>query len=394
MQTNIELASASGQAIGLPLAARRERQSAVIERKPRPASLFMLVKEVKRSERWETMVWIGIAIAAVVLLAMSFAVRTPLANEQKPLTLNPSPHRMGRGEQSEVPRHQGSFLWSLDSPHVGGYGSGKQFVADAMDSQQMFGGVPIIAEFFSQLNDDLVESASGAKVIVTPYVVEQSVARKDFARMSSEDLKQLKLFCSEFLDRFAAAKLESFRINGRTANMENVLPVVFGGGSCAGATEECVNSREELADAEGLGDVVVSAEIQADNFVDFLTFGSKHQDGRRIFFGAELFAYVVSARAGEHDVKDDEGRMTLGYSIDGFITAVADRDVKTVAFHDFFESEEDVRIIFDNKNPGFHRVNHADFLSHAGHNGSRSVKQLPPPSRGSYTTSPPWARAI
>ena len=26
--------------------------------------------------------------------------------------------------------------------------------------------------------------------------------------------------------------------------------------------------------------------------------------------------------------------------------------------------------------------------------GRRSVKQLPPPSRGSHTTSPPWARAI
>src|SRR5262249_4011247 len=163
-------------------------------------------------------------------------------------------------------------------------------------------------------------------------------------------------------DRFAAAKLESFRINGCAANMKDILSVRFGGGRCAGATQECVNSRKEFADAEGLGDVVVSAEIQSDNFVDFLTFSSQHQDGRRIFCGAELFAYVVPTHAGEHYVKDDEGRVTLGYSIDGFVAAIADGDVKAVAFHNFFESEEDVRIVFDNKNPGFHRVNDADFF--------------------------------
>lgn len=71
MQTNIELAGASGRAIRLPVAARRERQC-VVQRPARPVSLFTLVKEVNRSERWENVVWIGIAIATLVLLVMSF----------------------------------------------------------------------------------------------------------------------------------------------------------------------------------------------------------------------------------------------------------------------------------------------------------------------------------
>ena len=258
----------------------------------------------------------------------------------------------------------------------------------------MFGGLPVVAEFFSQLNDDLVESAGGAEVIVAPDVVEQAVPRKNFAGMSGEELKELKLFCCEFLDRFAAAQLESFRVDGGAADMEDIMPVLFHCGSCAGTTEKCVDSCKEFADAEGFGDVVVSAEVKSDDFVDFLTFSSKHQDGRRVLFGAELFAYVVPARAGEHDVEDDEGRVTLGYSINGFIATVANGHVKSVPLHDFFESKEDVRIIFNDENSGLHRVSHADFLSQAGHSGSRSVKQLPPPSRRSYTTSPPWARAI
>ena len=69
--------------------------------------------------------------------------------------------------------------------------SWEQFVADTVDGQEMFGGVAVVAEFFSQLHDDLIESAGSAEVIVTPDVVEQTVARENFAGVSGEDLKQL-----------------------------------------------------------------------------------------------------------------------------------------------------------------------------------------------------------
>jgi hypothetical protein len=337
---------------------------------------------LKRAERWETMVWVGLAIAAAVLLVMSFVFTVSVGRA--------SPRAVPIGKAKVF--HRLAVLPARGNPLAPPLG--KKFVADAVDSQQMFGSVPIVAEFFSQLNDDLVERARSAEVIVTPDVVEQAVTRKNFARMSGEELKQLKLFCSEFLDRFAAAQLESFRINGCAADVEDSVPVLFCDWSCAGAAEECVDSCKEFADAEGFGDVVISAEVQSDNFVDFLTFSSQHQDGRRILFGAELFAYVIPARAGEHDVQNNEGRMALGYRLNGFIATVADGHVKAVPFHDFFESEEDMWIIFNDENSGFHRFYHADFLSQPGHSGSRSVKQLPPPSRDSYTTSPPWARAI
>lgn len=103
-----------------------------------------MVMEVKRAERWETLVWVGIAVAALALMVMSFAGRE-----------SPPPPRQGpRGET-----------------RVGRYGSKNQFVANAVDGQQMFGSVPVVAEFFSQLNDDLIEGARGTEVIVAPYVV-------------------------------------------------------------------------------------------------------------------------------------------------------------------------------------------------------------------------------
>jgi hypothetical protein len=340
MQTNIEMAAASGRMVGLPVTARRGQKTFAVER---PTSLFTLVKEVKRAERWETMVWAGIAIAAVVLLVMSLAIVVGGASSA---TVGQAPPRAAETTESIAPeRLAGTLAPPLKN----------KFVTDAMDGEEMFGRVPVVAEFFSELNDDLVESAGGAEVIVTPYVVEQSVTGENFAGVSGEELKELKFFCGEFLDGFAAAQLKSFRVDGDVADVENFLSVLFGGGSCAGTTKEGVNSGEQFADAEGLGDVVVSAEIQSDDFVDFLTFRSQHQNGGRIFLGAELFAYVVPAGAREHDVKDDQGRVAFAYCLDGFIATVADGHVKTVPFHDFFQSEENVGIIFDDENPGFHR---------------------------------------
>ena len=72
-----------------------------------------------------------------------------------------------------------------------------------------------------------------------------------------------------------------------------------------------MDAGQQFADAEGLGDVIIRAEVQSDDFVDFLAFGGEHQDGRRDFFGAELFADVVTARAGQHDIQDDQGRWCL-----------------------------------------------------------------------------------
>src|SRR5215510_10930553 len=122
MQTNIELAGASGRAIQLPVSARRERQTIAAERPARSSTLFAVMKELKQAERWETMVWVGIAIAALVLLVMSFVFGMRAFQNKT---------NAARWGHRALP-------------------SGKKFVADAVDGQEMFGGIPVVAEFFSQ----------------------------------------------------------------------------------------------------------------------------------------------------------------------------------------------------------------------------------------------------
>src|SRR4051812_49378557 len=98
-------------------------------------------------------------------------------------------------------------------PHLG-----IEFVADAVDSEEVFGFGAVVAKLFSQLHDDLVEGARGAIVVLAPDFVEEAVARKDFAGMGAKKLEEFQFAGSQFLDGFAAANLKSFRIDGGVAD--------------------------------------------------------------------------------------------------------------------------------------------------------------------------------
>ena len=115
-----------------------------------------------------------------------------------------------------------------------------------------------------------------------------------------------------------------------------------------------MNARQQLADAERLGDIVIGAEIQANNFVDFLPFGGEHHNRCGNFFGAELFADVVSTQARQHDIENDESGTMFGEGGHGLVASIANCHFETVALEDFFQAEKDVGIVFDNQDFGFH----------------------------------------
>src|SRR5437867_13243908 len=115
-----------------------------------------------------------------------------------------------------------------------------------------------------------------------------------------------------------------------------------------------MNARQQLAHTKRLGDVIVGAEVEADDFVELLAFGGEHQNRSGEFFCAKLFADVITAQAGQHDIEEDHGRAMFGDSIDGGIAAIANGHFEAVAGQDFLQPEQNVRIIFDNENLVFH----------------------------------------
>ena len=58
-----------------------------------------------------------------------------------------------------------------------------QLVANSVNRDQIFWFTPVVCEFFSQLHDYLVQSPRCAVVIVTPHLIQQTIARKHLGCM-------------------------------------------------------------------------------------------------------------------------------------------------------------------------------------------------------------------
>lgn len=59
-----------------------------------------------------------------------------------------------------------------------------------MHREQVLWLAAIVAEFLTELDDDLVERAGGALVVVAPDLVQQAVAGHDFAGVRVEELQE------------------------------------------------------------------------------------------------------------------------------------------------------------------------------------------------------------
>src|SRR2546430_2683116 len=88
---------------------------------------------------------------------------------------------------------------------------------------------------------------------------------------------------------------------------------------------------------ETLGDVIICADIETYDFVDFLSFRSQHQYGSSDFLCAKLLADVVSAHAWHHHIQSHQIRILLVKSTQGMIVPVAHGHFKSLALQHLFE---------------------------------------------------------
>ena len=84
-------------------------------------------------------------------------------------------------------------------------------------------------------------------------------------------------------------------------------------GCCRGAAaEECFHPGEQLRHLEWLDQVVVGAELQADDLVHDLAAGGQHQDRRLEALLSQRAADVEPVAAGQHHVQQDQRRRVAG----------------------------------------------------------------------------------
>ena len=93
------------------------------------------------------------------------------------------------------------------------------------------------------------------------------------------------------------------------------------------ASQQGAAAGDELAHAEGLGQVVVAADFKADHFVELGVAGRKEQHRGR-GARAQTAAEFVAIHAGQHDVQDEQVVVALGGHGQGLFAVVGNIDAE------------------------------------------------------------------
>ena len=206
----------------------------------------------------------------------------------------------------------------------------------------------VVFDALAQLGDVLVEGAAVGQVVEAPGVAEEGVSVKDFAGVLVEDFEQFDVAQAEVDLVVGAVAAEFVGVDFQIADGEGAF-FGFGGFLLEAATGDGANAGADFTDAKGFHDVVVGAEFETEDAVDFFGFCADENDGDLVVLFADFAADVVAVHAGQHDVEAGEvGVFGLEEFESGFAVAGADGFV-AFAFEDFAESVADVFVVFDNK---------------------------------------------
>ena len=147
-------------------------------------------------------------------------------------------------------------------------------VADAAQGFQILGMAGVELDFFTEAAYVDVDRPRGHERSFFPDSVEQLIAGEDAAAMGSEIFEQ-----AEFTYRGEHVAALDLYGHGGDVNFEFSEAQHFcRGGRLAQSTQHAANAGHEFAGAEGLGDVVVSAQFQTFDAVGFGGFSGEKDD--------------------------------------------------------------------------------------------------------------------
>ena len=146
-----------------------------------------------------------------------------------------------------------------------------------------------------------------AVMAIAPDQVQQLLARIDAAGILRELHQQVEFPGGQF-DRLATDRNGAlFRIDrhGPGGYLRLASAIGFRTQRLQPA-EDRLYPRDQLSDAEGLGQVIVGAHLQPDHAVDLGRFGGQHQDRCVMVAGAQAAAEFQPLHARQHQIEDDQ----------------------------------------------------------------------------------------
>ena len=160
----------------------------------------------------------------------------------------------------------------------------------------------VVAELGAQVLDVGVDGALVALEVVAEDLLDKLHAGINAARVAGERGEQLELGGGEVDFLALDEDLVTRDVDDEVAEVEDLERRLDLG---VGATQQGAHAGHELTGREGLDQVVVGAQLEADDAVLDLALGGEHDDGhvRGLADGA---ADALARELGEHEVKDHE----------------------------------------------------------------------------------------
>ena len=167
-----------------------------------------------------------------------------------------------------------------------------------------------------------VDGAPAGRRGIPPHVAEQLLAGEDDARPAQEVAQQVELRCGQGDVPAGDSDLVARQVDGEVTGAEHL------GGRCvpAGAPQHAPEPCHELPRGEGLRDVVVRAELEADDAVHLVVAGRHEEHGRPVATAPQASAHLDAVEHRQPDVEHDGARPQVARRVEGARAVTDDLD--------------------------------------------------------------------
>src|SRR3954470_11242418 len=160
-----------------------------------------------------------------------------------------------------------------------------------------------ITELPPQLADMDVDGASVTRERVAPHTLEQLVARQHEPAMVEQLPQQIEFLRCELNLLFADTHLTATGVDVEVAVLDRLALEIAAVGRRA--AQDRLHARDELPRVEGLRQIVVGTDLEADDLVDVLVARGQHQD-RHVARLANALRHLDAVDVRKHEVEHDQ----------------------------------------------------------------------------------------
>src|SRR5579862_6841355 len=241
-------------------------------------------------------------------------------------------------------------LWGMKRSALG------KRIADAPDGLHEGGMRRVVLELVPEVADvDVDRLLVLVEGLVVAEQVEQLGPRVDPAGAAREVAEDLELGRGQADPPIAALDAPPVEIDDEVAVADHAAADRVGQ-IAIGASQVGLDPRQQLPQAERLRQVVVRAELEADDLVDLLVAGGEHQDGGLAARGADPAEHLEAVHGRQADVEQDEvGRLRRG-DLEAFLAGSGERDLVALLLEGVLDPAGDRVLVLDNQDRGGHQA--------------------------------------